>query len=82
VPAIPNNTREGTRIFFLPMRSASTPTKGPNTRDGKEKTEINKPIFCGGTFNAWIILGKAGGMLASTRNVMRETVKIMRRFLS
>jgi len=58
----------------LSANAANTPRTGLNTRDGKEKTDINKPIFCGGTCNAWIIFGKAGGTLASTIKVIRETV--------
>jgi len=66
---------EGTRIRFLPYRSAKTPKTGVKITPGNVKAEISNPMPRVDTPNSWIIMGKAGAILATPGTAMSVTPK-------
>ena len=77
LPAIPKSSSDGTRIFFLPNRSASTPKTGVKRTPGSVNTTMSRPTAGFEIPNASCITGKAGEILdtpITTINVTTKTI--------
>ena len=81
IPPIPNRSKEGIRIFFLPNLSAKIPSRGVRITPGNVKTVIKSPTFSAEILRLFSISGKAGVMLATPRTATKVMLKITWRFL-
>ena len=81
-PAIPKSSKEGTKILFLPNRSASMPKTGINRTPGRQNTAMSKSTLGSEMLNATRISGNAGVIRVVPKIADKETKKTMLRFKS